>query len=164
MNHKVCDLAIRYGDALLHLFLSQMADTSVTQVCPVHQHAYYELHIVRRGRRLYRIDRRELLLKEGYLLITPPGVDHEPMDRRDPGYYVITLPFSLEQVEDTPSFYTLFTEALSANALIPICSTRCNASLQRLQLPHYTYRTVFRRCLMIWSTDRIFRFAPLPKS
>ena len=122
MNHKVCDLTIRYGDALLHLFLSQMGETSVAPVCPIHQHTYYELHIVHRGKRLYRIDRRELLLKERELLIIPPGVDHEPMDRCDPGYHVVTFPFSLERVEDTLSFYSLFAEALSANALIPICT------------------------------------------
>lgn len=120
MNTKVCDLPVRYGDALFHLYISQQMPLLVSQVCPVHKHAYYELHMVLGGRRMYRVEGQQLELQEGEFLLLPPGTEHEPMDKHHPDYEILTLPFSLEQVTDTLSFYGLFEEALVTHSLLPV--------------------------------------------
>ena len=69
---------------------------------------------------MYRMEGLQLELQEGELLLIPPGAEHEPMDKSHPDYEILTLPFSLEQIQDPMSFHGLFEEALTAYSLRPV--------------------------------------------
>lgn len=113
MKEVIYGISVEYGDARFRLYDIRLGEGTFLTPQP-HEHHYYELHVARRGRYDYTVNGKNILLREGELLILPPGAVHKPVSMAESDSYRHTVfSFSLTQGSGRGGFYDYFYGSLS---------------------------------------------------
>lgn len=116
-------VSIDYGDTRFSIYLISLpgryqSPEATTHV--MHSHFYYELHYASRGQCLYRFSDREVLLREGQMLLIPPGQHHLSVSKDSGDYTPQVLSLSITDTDHTGRFYPAFLSMLEAAAMKPL--------------------------------------------
>lgn len=119
-------VSLEYGDTRVSIYrihLSQEHKAPLPDTRSVmHSHFYYELHYAAQGQYLYRFSDRQILLRQGEMLLIPPNVLHGTTDKTSENYTPHVLSLSLTATDSAGKFHSAFTAMLGAAALNPIRS------------------------------------------
>ena len=117
-------VSMEYGDTRISIYLIDLAEdhkAPLPDARPVmHSHFYYELHYAARGQYLYRFSDRDILLRQGEMLLIPPNVIHGAINKESDSFTPHVLSLSLTATENPGKFHSAFLSMLSAVALKPI--------------------------------------------
>lgn len=123
---NVRTITLDYGDARFSVYLIELPE-ECKEPGPdwvpgpvMHSHFYYELHYVTRGQCLYRLDGKELLLREGQMLLLPPETIHGSVDPASDTHERRVISLSLSAGEPAGRFHAFFRSALEELACVPM--------------------------------------------
>ena len=92
---KTFNFEVDIQDALLSVYLNKSFFGSWT--VSFHNHAVYEVHLIKSGEHLFNIDHKEITLHAGSCCIISPHVYHSIMNVSDEGTARCSFRFSVEQ-------------------------------------------------------------------
>lgn len=117
-------VSMEYGDTRISIYLIHLSQEHKAPLpdsrSVMHSHFYYELHYAAQGQYLYRFSDRDLLLRQGEMLLIPPNVLHGTIDKTSGSYTPYVLSLSLTDTGSAGKFYPAFATMLGAAALNPM--------------------------------------------
>lgn len=143
-------VSMEYGDTRISIYLIDLAEehkVPLPDARPVmHSHFYYELHYAARGQYLYHFSDREILLRQGEMLLIPPNVIHGAIDKESDSFTPHVLSLSLTATEAAGKFYPAFSAMLSDAAMHPMQAPASLPDQLRILQEKELYRSVLGVC------------------
>lgn len=117
-------VSMEYGDTRISIYLIHLSQEYKAPLpdsrSVMHSHFYYELHYAAQGQYLYRFSDRDILLRQGEMLLIPPNVLHGAIDKESDAYTPHVVSLSLTATEAAGKFYPAFSAMLSDAAMHPM--------------------------------------------
>ncbi len=115
MDSAVRSVSLTYGDAQFSFWSVRIPPSSVEEDVPSqHSHAFYEIHMIKKGPLTYHLSDAVVSVRTGDALLVPPHTLHgcgaDLTDR-------VPVAFSLKKAESGEKYYDIFKEALDTHTL-----------------------------------------------
>jgi len=123
MNRSILfNCTVKLEEVHFHISLDKSFFGAVSCSVPLHNHADYEIHVIKNGRYAFQIDGREYVLGDGNCVIIGPNVYHSIGNALSEGAHRYCFKFECSAAADEPSEIMECVEAIKKICLFENCT------------------------------------------